>query len=160
VRGRAEYVAAVDDLLALDEQRRAAHQRGGRLRARRNEVSPQVGRLKQAGRDDEAQPLILEMRELGERMSALEADRTDIELRVRDLLLNIPNLPEPRCPPGGEEANQVVREWGEDADHAFAPRPHWDLGERSASWTCRAARRSPAAASRSTWAGVHGLERA
>ncbi|HSJ05467.1 MAG TPA: serine--tRNA ligase [Longimicrobiales bacterium] len=130
VRGRAEYVAAVDDVVALDERRRAVISEVDGLRARRNEVSPQVGRLKQAGRDDEAQPLILEMRQLGERMSALEADRTDIELRVRDLLLNIPNLPEPDVPAGGEEANRVVREWGDEPGHAFAPQAHWDIGER------------------------------
>jgi hypothetical protein len=57
VRGRAEYAAALDDLLGLDEERRALISEVDHLRARRNEVSPQVGRLKQAGRHDEAEPL-------------------------------------------------------------------------------------------------------
>ena len=73
VRGREEYTAAVDQLLELDGQRRSLISEVDGLRARRNEVSPQVGRLKQAGQHDEAEPLILEMRSLGERMSARES---------------------------------------------------------------------------------------
>jgi seryl-tRNA synthetase len=130
VRGRAEYSASLDELLTLDEQRRALISEVDGLRARRNEVSPQVGKLKQAGRHDEAEPLVLQMRELGERMSALEAERDSVEGRVRDLLLNIPNMPEQAVPAGGEEANVVVREWGEEVRHNFAPQPHWDLGEK------------------------------
>jgi seryl-tRNA synthetase len=130
VRGRAEYHASLDEILALDERRRSLISEVDGLRARRNEVSPQVGRLKQAGRHDEAEPLVLEMRELGDRMSRVEADRDEVENRVRDLLLNIPNLPEHEVPAGGEEANQVVREWGDTPSFDFAPVPHWDLGER------------------------------
>jgi seryl-tRNA synthetase len=48
VRGRPEYMAAIDELLTVDEQRRALITEVDRLRGRRNEVSPQVGRLKQA----------------------------------------------------------------------------------------------------------------
>jgi seryl-tRNA synthetase len=130
VRGRAEYSASLEELLDLDEQRRSLISEVDGLRARRNEVSPQVGKLKQAGRHDEAEPLVLQMREVGERMSALEAERDHVENRVRDLLLNIPNLPESAVPPGGEDANVAVREWGEEAHHEFAPLPHWELGEK------------------------------
>lgn len=130
VRGRAEYTTAVDQLLELDERRRSLISDVDNLRARRNEVSPQVGKLKQTGQHEQAEPLILEMRDLGERMSALEGQRDDVENRVRDLLLNIPNLPEERVPAGGEEANEVVREWGGERAYDFAPVPHWDLGEQ------------------------------
>jgi seryl-tRNA synthetase len=70
------------------------------------------------------------MRELGDRMSALETQRDSVENLVRDLLLNIPNLPEAQVPAGGEESNEVVREWGEERSYDFAPQPHWDLGEQ------------------------------
>ncbi|CAN5836064.1 serine--tRNA ligase [soil metagenome] len=130
IRGRSEYTSSLDELLSLDEQRRALISEGDGLRARRNEVSPQVGRLKQAGRDDEAGPLILEMRELGERMATLEAQRDDVENRVRDLLLNLPNLPELQVPAGGVDANMVVREWGDERAFDFAPLPHWEIGEQ------------------------------
>jgi seryl-tRNA synthetase len=130
VRGRTEYEAAVDQLLELDGRRRSLIGEVDDLRARRNAVSPEVGRLKQAGRHEEAAPLVVEMRELGERMSELEAQRDSVENRVRDLLLNIPNLPEAQVPAGGEEANELVREWGEERAHGFAPQPHWELGEQ------------------------------
>jgi seryl-tRNA synthetase len=130
VRGRAEYTAAIDELLALDEQRRMLIGEVDGLRSRRNEVSPQVGRLKQSGRDDEAGPLILEMRELGERMAGLEARRAELEKRVRDVLLVIPNLPEAQVPAGGEDANMLVREWGAAPEQDFGPLPHWVLGEQ------------------------------
>jgi seryl-tRNA synthetase len=130
VRGRDEYVASVDELLAIDGERRALISEVDTLRARRNEVSPQVGRLKQAGDHDAAEPLIAEMRELGERMARLEAQRDEVEERVRALLLDIPNLPAQEVPPGDADANVVVREWGEAPDQPFGPLPHWELGER------------------------------
>jgi seryl-tRNA synthetase len=129
-RGKAEHIAAVEDVIALDERRRALISEVDGLRARRNEVSPRVGKLKQAGQHAEAEPLIVEMRELGERMTTLEAERDVVENQVRELLLNIPNLPEPQVPAGDETANIVVRTWGEERSYDFAPRPHWELGEQ------------------------------
>jgi seryl-tRNA synthetase len=128
-RGKPEVLAAVEEVVGLDERRRTLIAGVDNLRARRNEVSPQVGKLKQQGRHEEAEPLIREMREVGERMGALEGELEQIESRVRDLLLNIPNLPEDAVPPGGEDANVVVREWGPEPVHDFQPRPHWELGE-------------------------------
>jgi seryl-tRNA synthetase len=129
-RGKPEFVDAIDQLLGLDEERRKSITRVDALRARRNEVSPQVGRLKQAGKHDEAEPLILEMRALGDEMSTLETHLSDVETAVRDLLLNIPNLPEDVVPEGDESANQTIREWGEEKQFDFEPKPHWELGEQ------------------------------
>lgn len=128
-RGGTDYRRLIDELLQLDEQRRAVIAEVDRLRARRNEVSPQVGKLKQAGRHEEAEPLIREMRELGDRMAAQEQRRSELENAVRDALLAIPNLPEDAVPAGGEEANRVVREGGEEA-RPPATRPHWEIAEQ------------------------------
>jgi seryl-tRNA synthetase len=130
VRGKPEFIESVDQILSLDERRRTLISEVDNLRARRNAVSPQVGRLKQTGQHEEAEPLIREMRELGDRMSALETERDAVEGTVRELLLNIPNLPEEAVPAGGEDANVVVREWGEQRRYDFAPLPHWELGEQ------------------------------
>lgn len=128
-RGKPDIIANIDQLLSLDEERRAAIARVDALRARRNEASPQVGKLKQAGRHEEAEPIVLEMRKLGEEMSTLEARLNEVEAAVRDLLLNIPNLPEDSVPAGDESHNQTVRTWGEERSFGFEPRPHWELGE-------------------------------
>jgi seryl-tRNA synthetase len=130
VRGKPEALQLVDEVLALDEERRAAIAEVDALRAQRNVVSPRVGRLKKEGREAEAEPLIREMRELGERMEALERRRAEAEEGVRALLLQIPNLPAVDVPPGGEEDAVLVHEWGEVPRFDFEPRPHWEIGER------------------------------
>jgi seryl-tRNA synthetase len=63
-------------------------------------------------------------------MAALEEKRAQLETAVENLLLEIPNLPEPVVPPGGPEENVVVRQWGVERAVEFEPRPHWELGER------------------------------
>mgnify|MGYP001466411388 FL=1 len=127
-RGNPELLAQIDSILELDEERRARITEVDALRARRNEVSPRVGELKQAGRHEEADRLIREMREVAERIAVEEARLGEIEEALRTLLLQIPNLPEEDVPPGGEEANRVLREWGETPRFDFEPKPHWDIG--------------------------------
>jgi seryl-tRNA synthetase len=129
IRGKPELEGQVHQLRALDEERRALIAQIDTMRARRNEVSPRVGRLKKEGREEEAEPLVREMRELNERMATLEARSADVEARVNDLLLNIPNLPAPAVPPGGPECNRVERLWGDPVGFDYVPRPHWELGE-------------------------------
>ncbi len=128
-RGKPELLALVDQVLSLDEERRAAIAAVDAARARRNEVSTEVGRLKKEGRHADAEPLILEMRELGERTSAMESRRAELEEAVRDLLLGIPNLPEDAVPAGGEDRNVVLRTWGTPAAFDFEPRAHWDIAQ-------------------------------
>jgi seryl-tRNA synthetase len=117
----------VERILALDEERRSAITEGDELRARRNEVSRTIGEFKREGKD--AADLIAEMRQVGERIAELERIAGESEEAIREILLNTPNLPLDEVPPGGEEANEVVREWGDPVRHAFPARPHWELGE-------------------------------
>ncbi|HEX6066581.1 MAG TPA: serine--tRNA ligase [Longimicrobiales bacterium] len=129
-RAKPEALENIDKVLQLDGERRALITQVEAARARRNEVSPEVGRLKQAGQHEQAEQLMAEMRELGDQMKASEARLADLEGRVRDLLLNIPNLPEAEVPEGDESHNQLVRTWGEERAFDFEPRPHWEIGER------------------------------
>lgn len=129
-RGNPELLVLIDRLLAVDEERRSVITRVDNARARRNEVSPRVGKLKQAGKHEEAEPLVLEMRALGDEMDALEKRRSELEEDVRTILLNIPNLPDDMVPEGDESHNQTVRSWGEPKGFTFTPRPHWEIGEQ------------------------------
>ncbi len=129
IRGKPDISENIDRVLELDAERRALITEVEAARARRNEVSPQVGKLKQAGKHAEAEPLMKEMRELGDRMKSSEARLAELESAVRELLLNIPNLPEPAVPPGGEEDNKLIRTWGPESKFDFTPKPHWELGE-------------------------------
>lgn len=128
-RGKPEALDLVDEVLGLDEERRALITEVDQLRARRNHVSLEIGKLKQAGKGAEAEPLILEMRQVGASESTRESRRNDVEEAVRELLLQIPNIPEEDVPPGGAEDNVLIREWGEAAAFDFAPRAHWEVGE-------------------------------
>lgn len=128
-RGKPEALDNVDQVLALDAERRALITEVEAARARRNEVSPEVGRLKQSGQHEAAESLMREMRELGDQMKASEARLAELEGRVRELLLNIPNLPEAEVPEGDESHNLLVRMWGEERKFDFEAKPHWELGE-------------------------------
>jgi seryl-tRNA synthetase len=118
----------VDRILELDGERRSAITEGDELRARRNEVSRAIGERKREGED--AADLIEEMRTVKERIAALEGVVAENEGRIREILLLMPNLPLDEVPEGGEEANQVVQEWGEPVRHPFPALPHWELGEK------------------------------
>jgi seryl-tRNA synthetase len=127
-RGGDAMAGVVDELLAHDERRRAAITEVDALKAERNEASRKVGEIKRAGGD--AEELILRTRTVGERISELDRVVAATDEAIGELLLATPNLPDPAVPEGGEEANQVVRAWGEPLRHGFAALPHWDLGER------------------------------
>jgi len=119
--------ARVERVLRHDEDRREAIAQGDELRARRNEVSRRIGERKRAGED--ASELIGNMREVGERIDRFEARVAEAEAEIEALLLETPNLPLEEAPEGGEEANRLLRSWGEKSSFGFTPRPHWELGE-------------------------------
>jgi len=129
VRGKQELRAAIQAVLGMDAERRALIGELDAMRATRNAVSPEVGRLKKAGRQEEAEPLVRQMRELGDRMAVIEARAAEVEEQLRAALLEIPNLPTEQVPAGGPECNVVLREWGETPAFDFEPRAHWDVAD-------------------------------
>jgi seryl-tRNA synthetase len=126
-RREEERLETVDRILALDEVRRSALSEVNDLKAKRNEVSRRVGEIKRTGGD--ADDLIAEMREVGERISALDGTVRESEGEAREHLMFLPNLSLEEVPEGGEDANVFVRSWGEPAEPDFPPKPHWELGE-------------------------------
>lgn len=118
---------AVDELLARDEERRAAIGEVNELKAERNAVSKKVGELKRAGED--ASEIIEQTRALGQRIGELDEVVREADAFIRHSLLLIPNVPMERVPVGGEEDNEVLACWGEPAAFDFEPEPHWALGE-------------------------------
>ncbi|HYP19448.1 MAG TPA: serine--tRNA ligase [Chloroflexia bacterium] len=123
---RNEDPAVVDRVLELDERRRAILVEKERLQARRNELSKQVPKTKDA---DERSRLIEESKGIGPRITELEGETDTVEAALRQLVLGIPNLPGPNTPVGkSEEDNVVVRSWGEPKQFAFEIKDHVDLG--------------------------------
>jgi seryl-tRNA synthetase len=110
----------------LDAERRAALQEAETLQAAANQANRAISEAKKAGQD--TTDAIQRMRETNERLKALKARAAELDAEVEGLYLRIPNLPAADVPLGGEEANQVVRTWGEPRPLAFPALPHWDLG--------------------------------
>ena len=126
---RAEDEDCLDEILALDAQRRSAITDGDELRARRNAVSREIGQSRsQGGQPDES--IVAEMRDVGRRINELEDLVRDLDARINDAMLALPNLPDTSTPEGVDETgNVVLRHWGEPTTLDFEAQPHWDLAE-------------------------------
>ena len=117
---------AVEEILHLDAQRRTAVSQADELRARRNDVSKQIGQTKERPPE-----LIDEMRQVGARIKELEAQVRTTEGELESLLLAVPNIPDDDVPVGKDDSeNVVIRTVGEQRSFDFPPLPHWEIGER------------------------------
>jgi len=118
--------AAVDEVVAHDEERRQIIQDVEQLKAHRNSASKEIAEKKKAG--DDASGLIAEMKEVSDRISQYDARLGVCESEIEEILLGIPNTPLQPVPEGNESANLEVRAWGEPVQAADWHKPHWDLG--------------------------------
>ena len=109
----------------LDKRRRLTIVEIDNLRAKRNDVSRELGRL-----EEKPAELIQDMREVGGRIKQLEEEERDIAIKLESILMNIPNLPAETVPIGDDEDdNVVVRNIGEKPKFDFEVKPHWQIGE-------------------------------
>ena len=116
----------VDQVLELDEQRRNLIQQVEGLKAERNLVSKEIGKMKD---QSERQAKIDQMRGVGERIDALDNNLREVEDRLEALMSEIPNIPDPNVPLGTDESqNVIIKTVGELPEYDFEPQPHWDLG--------------------------------
>ncbi|GAB6153452.1 serine--tRNA ligase [Desulfosporosinus burensis] len=124
------YVSiSLDNFLIQEEERRKLLFEIETLKARRNSVSEEVGRLKKSGGDTES--LVLEMREVGQTIRDLEQKSADIVQEMEKVLYEIPNIPHASVPIGADEADNVqVRSWGTPRSFDFEPKPHYEIGEK------------------------------
>ena len=121
--------ALLKDFAELDTQRRHAITEAETLKARRNKATDEIGRLKKSGQD--ASTLMAEMKDLREQVQAREKTAEDLDARLREILVGLPNLPHASVPVGhGADDNVEARRWGKAPEFSFAPKPHWELGEQ------------------------------
>jgi len=115
----------IDAILDLDVKRRGAIVEADALRARRNEVSSQLGRLKERPPE-----LIEEMRGVGSQIKVLEDAIRGVEDAINALVMTMPNLPQDDVPTGKDESDNVeISRFGEIPTFDFEPKPHWEIGE-------------------------------
>ena len=124
----ADPAALLGDFRALDQSRREAITSAEQLKARRNDLSQQVGVLKKAGQD--ATAVMDETRALKEKLDELDKTASALDEKMRLSLASIPNLTRDEVPTGTSEADNVtVKIWGDKPTFDFEPKPHWELGE-------------------------------
>ncbi|HKT48034.1 MAG TPA: aminoacyl--tRNA ligase-related protein, partial [Candidatus Acidoferrales bacterium] len=120
----------LDGFRALDKERRELITENERRKAQRNKASEEIARLKKEKQD--ASAILAEMKQLSETIKQTDERVTELDARQRDFLLTIPNLPHASVPAGkGAEDNVEVRRWGAPPKFDFAPKPHWEVGERA-----------------------------
>jgi seryl-tRNA synthetase len=120
----------VDAILSLDEKRRALLTEVEQLKAERNAVSKEIGRMKDAA---EREAKIAAMREVGDRISALDKKVADVETELTSLTAGLPNIPDERTPIGAsEEENIVLRTVGRTP--RIRLRTQGALGSGSRAW--------------------------
>ena len=123
-----QKIPMVDEIIRLDEEKRAANAEACELRANRNKVSKEIGNLMAQGKKEEA----MEMKELvtkeAQRLAELEAQEDELEARVKSLMMKIPNIIDPSVPIGKDDSENVeVQQFGEQTHPDFEVPYHTDI---------------------------------
>jgi len=114
----------------IDAERRHVIGEADAINQQRNAASKEIGALMQSGKRDEAEAKKAEVAGLKEKQADLERRRDEAESAMREILINLPNLPAEDVPVGSDEtANKEVRRWGDPREFDFEPKDHVDLGE-------------------------------
>jgi seryl-tRNA synthetase len=118
----------IDAFIETEAKRRDILATLEELQRKRNTVSEQVAAMKKKG--ENAETLILEMRDVSAAVKDLEKQLTEIDEAVNQILYTIPNIPHSSVPVGKDENdNPVIRKVGEPPSFNFEPKAHWDIGE-------------------------------
>jgi seryl-tRNA synthetase len=118
--------AVVDQVLALDVKRRDLITQVETMRADKNAVSKEIGRMKDK---ESRQAKIDQMRSLGDKIDSLDSELSQVDSELSSIMAGLPNIPDPEVPLGTDDKDNIVmRTIGEKPEFDFEPKPHWDLG--------------------------------
>lgn len=118
----------MEALHKFDVQRRALIVKSEELKAQRNTVSDEISQIKRAKGDASVQ--IAAMQKVSADIKIIDAELAEIETKVNDIIVMLPNIPNPLDPIGpDEDSNEEQRRWGKTLEFNFEPKAHWDLGE-------------------------------
>jgi len=125
---RGKSLDLIAEFPALDSKRRELLQETELLKNRRNVVSGDVAKRKKNKED--AEELILEMREVSDRIKGLDEEIRQLEAQIDLMMLSIPNIPHSSVPVGAsEEDNVEIRRHGDPREFTFTPKAHWDVAQ-------------------------------
>lgn len=123
-------VETLDRFVELDLERRSVISESDSINHSRNAASKEIGDLIKAGKKDEAEARKAEVAGLKDKQAKLDERREEAESAIREILINLPNIPADDVPVGKDEsANVEIRKWGEPRVFDFEPKDHVDLAE-------------------------------
>ena len=123
-----QKIPMVDEVIRLDEQKRAANAEACELRANRNKVSKEIGVLMAQGKKEEAMKMKEFVTQEAERLAELEAQEDELEAKVKSLMMKIPNIIDPSVPIGKDDSENVeVQQFGEQTNPDFEIPYHTDI---------------------------------
>lgn len=118
----------LDDYAKLYDERKEIIQEVEQLKAHRNAVSDEIAQLKR--NKESADDKIAEMKKVGDQIADLDNRGRDVETKLRDIALRLPNMCDPSVPVGNDENdNPEMRKWSTPRQFDFPIQAHWDLGE-------------------------------
>ena len=122
----------VDQVLTVDDSRKAIQTELDKVNAEINTISKLIGQLYAQGKKEEAEVKKSDVGQLKERSKALEEEQRNIKSKLEELLLEIPNIPNEKVPPGKEDSdNLVFKDWtGQMPSLPNNALPHWELAEK------------------------------
>ena len=127
VERRCKGSFGIENVVALDEKRRALLTEVETMKNRQNTVSKEIPKLKKAGEDTTA--IMAEMKDLSAKIKEMDGELSQIEADLRDALLNVPNTPNPEVQIGEDDTDNVeIRKFMEPTKFDFEPKAHWDVG--------------------------------
>jgi seryl-tRNA synthetase len=139
---KGEDPSLVDQALVIDESRRVLLGKADSLRNQKKQISESIGTAIKSGERPDG-PRVAQLKEqsnwIGAELSGMDAQLAEVTAKLDELLLRIPNPPDPDVPVGGEEASVIVRSWGEPVtpheepqsaeQEAWVRKPHWEIAE-------------------------------
>lgn len=119
--------ALVDEVLAIDVQRRELMTKTDAMKQEQNSASKQIPQIKKAGGD--ISEIMARMNEIKEKVKANDAEIAELDKKQKTIMYEFPNVPNSTVPLGKDDSENVeIRRYGEPRSFDFEPKAHWDIG--------------------------------
>ena len=119
--------AQVDEIIAIDAQRRELSSQADAMKNEQNIASKQIPQIKKEGGD--ISEIMAKMNDIKEKLKGIDAAVAELEAKQKDLILGFPNIPNESVPVGKDDTENVeIRRFGEPRKFDFEPKAHWDIG--------------------------------
>ncbi len=118
----------IDELIKIDNLRRNILTETEQSKSRQNLINKQIPVMKKNNQD--TSEIMLELKNLSNKISELKNQVSDLEKKQRDILLSIPNIPNSSVPIGKTDSDNLeIRKWGKIRKFDFEPKAHWEIGK-------------------------------